>query len=121
MLNNNITRAISERTEQLNELLENYDKLPPDYPLYLRNDKLEEICVKVELVVSLYLKGLASIETLANTGDYMFRSDIKDSMQTLREYLKSYTSMSWNFAEILRNSRIKLEYQLKLDELDMKK
>ena len=119
MLNNSLTRAIAEKVEDFNICFDNYNILPPDTPLYIKNERLEELCVKLELVVSLHLKALHNLDTLAKTGDYMFRGDVTDSAKELREYLKSYTSMAWNFAEILRNSRIKLEYQLELSKLDL--
>lgn len=121
MLSNSITRAIADRVDDFNKSFEEYNLLQPELPLYKKNDYLEELCIKLELIVSLHLKALRSIDELAKTGDYMFRSDIADSSKELREYLKSYTSMAWNFAEILRNSRIKLEYQLELSKLDLQK
>lgn len=109
-------KNLKARTDELHELLIKYDSEEKSMQLYEKNEFLQEISIKIQLVISYILKAVYNLTCMAEQGAFISRAEVRNTLTDLREQLKVYSSMAWSFSEVLRSSRIKLEYNLDLDK-----
>lgn len=117
---NGLTKLLNERIEELENLQAEYDKYNRNLEPVAKSDRLEELSVKVELVLSMLMKVQRNLlDELDNPTSYMYRSDIERTVQQTKEYIKSYQGMAFAYSEVLRSVRIKIENLFELQKLTM--
>lgn len=119
-----LTKILGERIEELDCLQAEYDKINRQLEPNAKAERLEEILMKVQLVLSMLIKVERNlIEELSDPKSYMYRSDVQETLAQTRAYTKSYQGMAFAMSEVLRSVRIKIEniYELQKLTLDMNK
>lgn len=115
-----LTKVLDERIEELEELQSEYDKVNRNLDPVAKSDRLEELAMKIELVLSMLLKVQRNLlMDLDNPSSYMFRSDIERTIQQVKDYIKSYQGMSFAISEVLRSVRLKIENLYELQKLSI--
>lgn len=115
-----LTKVLDERIEELEQLQAEYDKVNRNLDPVAKSDRLEELAMKIELVLSMLMKVQRNLLLdLDNPSSYMFRSDIERTVQQTKDYIKSYQGMSFAISEVLRSVRIKIENLYELQKLSM--
>lgn len=115
-----LTKVLDERIEELEQLQAEYDKVNRNLDPVAKSDRLEELAMKIELVLSMLMKVQRNLLLdLDNPSSYMFRSDIERTIQQTKDYIKSYQGMSFAISEVLRSVRIKIENLYELQKLSM--
>jgi hypothetical protein len=115
-----LTKVLDERIVELEELQAEYDKVNRNLDPVAKSDRLEELAMKIELVLSMLLKVQRNLlMDLDNPSSYMFRSDIERTIQQVKDYIKSYQGMSFAISEVLRSVRLKIENLYELQKLSM--
>ena len=115
-INNEVLQHLRKRTEELHELMVKYDTEYQQLELYDKNEFLQEISIKIQLVISYILRAIYHLSSLAEQGAFIARAEVKNDLSDLREQLKTYQSMDCSFSEILRSSRINVEYSLEMEK-----
>lgn len=115
-----ITKALDERIAELEELQAEYDKINRNLDPVAKSDFLEELAMKIELVLTLLMKAQRNLlEQEANSSLYMYRSDIETAKNQVKDYIKTYQGMAFAISEVLRSVRIKIENLYELQKLTM--
>lgn len=115
-----LTKALDERMEELENLQKDYDKINRNLDPVAKSDLLEELAMKIELILSLLLKVQRNLlEESDNPTLYMYRSDIERSKEQVKDYIKSYQGMAFAVSEVLRSVRLKIENLYELQKLTM--
>lgn len=113
-----ITKVLDERIAELEELQNVYDKINRNLEPVAKSDYLEELAMKIELVLTLLMKAQRNLlEQEANTSLYMYRSDIESAKSQVKDYIKTYQGMAFAISEVLRSVRIKIENLYELQKL----
>lgn len=90
-----LTKVLEERIEEYENLQAEYDKINRNLDPVAKSDLLEELLIKIQLILSLLLKSQRGLLLkLEDISSYMYRSDIEDTLKTIKEYIKSYQGMA---------------------------
>lgn len=118
MLKNDIVIALRNRIEEYETLFEKYDKEKNKLNDIQKSEQIEELVIKVELLITHLQKTLRYFNDMLDDGNYntMIRSDIEKSIKEIKENLKYYSSNSYGFTEILRGLRLRISNQFQLDK-----
>lgn len=115
-----ITKLLEERIEEYEELQNHYDKVNRNLEYVAKSDLLEEMLVKVQLILSLLMKCQRHlIIEMEDVSSYMYKSDIERTLVQVKDYVKSYQGMAFAMSEVLRSVRIKIENLYELQKLNM--
>lgn len=115
-----ITKLLEEKIEEYEELQNHYDKVNRSLEYVAKSDLLEEMLVKVQLILSLLMKCQRHLLIeLEDISSYMYKSDIERTLVQVKDYVKSYQGMAFAMSEVLRSVRIKIENLYELQKLNM--
>lgn len=117
-----LVKILAERIEELDELQAEYDSVNRKLEPNAKSERLEELLMKVQLVLSMLIKVERNLlEEISDPSSYMYKSDLERTLQEVRGYTKSYQGMAFAMSEVLRSVRIKIEnlYELQKLTLDM--
>lgn len=117
-----LAKILQERMDELDELQAEYDSINRQLEPNAKSERIEEILMKVELVLSMLIKVERNlIEEMEDPKSYMYRSDLVKTLEQVKSYTKSFQGMAFAMSEVLRSVRIKIEniYELQKLTLDM--
>lgn len=116
-----LAKGLEERIANFENLQDEYDKINRKLDPVAKSDMLEEILMKIELILSMLMKFQRNLIIDRNDiSSYMYKSDIETTLSEVREYIKSYQGMAFATSEVLRSVRIKIENLYELQKLNMK-
>lgn len=114
------TKVLEERIIEYENLQADYDKINRNLDPVAKSDMLEEMLVKIQLILSLLMKCQRHLLLdLEDINSYMYRSDIERTLVEVRDHIKSYQGMAFAMSEVLRSVRIKIENLYELQKLSM--
>ena len=118
MLKNDLTINLRTRIEEYESLIEDYDKKHKKLNDIEKAERLEELIIKVELVIVVVQKVIRSLnDMIDNSGcSTMIKYEVDRSLTELREMLKSYTNNAFGYTDVLRSLRLRIENQLQLNK-----